>query len=43
MKAEIAAMLNRPDRTENVLTALLVLVTALMAATTLASLGLLRL
>lgn len=32
-------MLNRPDRTENLLTALLVLVTALMAAATLAGLG----
>ncbi len=35
-------MLNRPDRTENLLTALLVLVTALLAAATLASLGLFR-
>lgn len=33
-------MLNRPDRTENLLTALLVLVTALMALATLAGLGL---
>ena len=33
-------MLNRPDRTENVLTALLVLVTALMVVATLASFGL---
>jgi hypothetical protein len=38
--AEIAAMLNRPDRTENLLTALLVLVTALMALATFADLGL---
>ena len=35
-------MLNRPDRTETLLTALLVVVTALMAAATLAGLGLLR-
>ena len=33
-------MPDRPDRTENLLTALLVLVTALMAAATLAGLGL---
>ena len=33
-------MLNRPDRIENLLTALLVLVTALMAVATLASFGL---
>jgi len=33
-------MLNRPDRTENLLTALLVVVTALMGVATLASLGL---
>jgi len=33
-------MLNRPDRTENLLTVLLVLVTALMALATFASLGL---
>ena len=33
-------MLNRPDRTENLLTALLVLVTALMALATLAGMGL---
>jgi hypothetical protein len=39
MGAETAAMLNRPDRTENILTALLVLVTALMAVATFASLG----
>lgn len=32
-------MRERPDRTENVLTGLLVLVTALMAAAALASLG----
>ncbi len=37
--AEIATMRSRPDRTENLLTALLVLVTALMAVATLASLG----
>lgn len=35
-------MLNRPDRTENILTALLVLVTALMAVATLAGFGLFR-
>ena len=35
-------MPDRPDRTENLLTALLVLVTALMAAATLAGLGLFR-
>ena len=35
-------MLNRPDRTETLLTALLVVVTALMAAATLAGLGLFR-
>ena len=40
MATEIIAMLNRPDRTENLLTALLVLVTALMALATFASLGL---
>jgi len=40
MGAEIAPMLNRPDRTENLLTALLVVVTALMALATLAGLGL---
>ncbi len=33
-------MRSRPDRTENLLTALLVVVTALMAAATLAGLGL---
>ena len=33
-------MLNRPDRTENLLTALLVLVTALLSLATLASFGL---
>lgn len=32
-------MLNRPDRTENLLTLLLVLVTALLAWVTLVSLG----
>jgi len=36
-------MRSRPDRTENLLTALLVLVTALMALATFASLGLFRL
>jgi hypothetical protein len=36
----IVAMRSRPDRTENLLTALLVVVTALMAVATLASLGL---
>ncbi len=35
-------MRSRPDRTENLLTALLVVVTALMAVATLASVGLLR-
>ena len=40
--AEIFAMLNRPDRTENLLTALLVVVTALMAVATLASVGVFR-
>jgi hypothetical protein len=40
MGAEIAPMLNRPDRTENLLTALLVVVTALMTLATLAGLGL---
>ena len=39
MGAEIVAMRSRPDRTENLLTALLVLVTALMALATFASLG----
>ncbi len=33
-------MRSRPDRTENLLTALLVVVTALMAVATLASVGL---
>ena len=33
-------MRSRPDRTENILTALLVLVTALMALATLANFGL---
>ena len=36
----IAAMRSRPDRTENLLTAVLVVVTALMAVATAASLGL---
>ena len=36
----IGAMRSRPDRTENLLTALLVVVTALMALATVASLGL---
>ena len=36
-------MLNRPDRTENLLTVLLIVVTALMAVATLAGLGLFRL
>jgi hypothetical protein len=35
-------MRSRPDRTENLLTVLLVVVTALMALATLASVGLLR-
>lgn len=35
-------MLNRPDRVENLLTAALVLVIALLALATLASVGLLR-
>jgi len=35
-------MRSRPDRTENLLTALLVVVTALMVVATLASLGLFR-
>jgi hypothetical protein len=35
-------MRSRPDRTENLLTALLVVITALMAVATLASVGLLR-
>ena len=35
-------MRSRPDRTENLLTALLVVVTALMVVSTLASLGLFR-
>lgn len=35
-------MRSRPDRTENLLTALLVVVTALMAVATLASVGLFR-
>ncbi len=38
----IVAMRSRPDRTENLLTALLVVVTALMVVSTLASLGLFR-
>lgn len=42
MGAETAAMLNRPDRTENVLTVLLVLVTGLMALATFAGFGLFR-
>lgn len=33
-------MLNRPDRTENLLTAALVVVTALLAVATVASVGL---
>lgn len=36
-------MRSRPDRTEHLLTALLVIVTGLMALATLASLGLIRL
>jgi hypothetical protein len=36
----MAAKRSRPDRTEDLLTALLVVVTALMAVATLASLGL---
>ena len=35
-------MRSRPERTENLLTALLVVVTALMAVATLASVGLFR-
>jgi len=42
MGAEIVAMLNRPARTENLLIALLVVVTSLMTLATLATLGLLR-
>ena len=40
MGAEIVAMRSRPDRIENLLTVLLVLVTALMALATFAGLGL---
>jgi len=39
-RGKIAAMRSRPDRIENLLTALLVVVTALMAVATVASLGL---
>jgi hypothetical protein len=43
LHAENPAMRSRPDRTENLLTALLIVVTALMVLATLVAVGLFRL